>query len=123
MSLSIYNSLTRELQDFVPLDQTETTMYTCGPTVYNYMHIGNYRTFFTSDILYRTLEFNGYKVKAVMNLTDLGHLTSDADEGEDKLEVAAEKEGKSAKEVADFYIKAFLKDSFSNNALTSMVAH
>jgi len=85
-------------------------MYTCGPTVYNYMHIGNFRTFFLSDTLVRTLEFNGYKVKHIMNLTDLGHLTDDNDDGEDKMEVAADKEGKSAKEVADFYIKSFMKD-------------
>ncbi len=85
-------------------------MYTCGPTVYNYQHIGNFRTFFLSDIIVRTLEFNGYKVKHVINLTDLGHLTDDSDAGDDKIEMAAEREGKSAKEVADFYIKEFLQD-------------
>jgi len=85
-------------------------MYTCGPTVYNYQHVGNFRTFFLSDIIVRTLEFNGYKVKHVINLTDLGHLTDDSDAGDDKMELAAEKEGRSAKEVADFYIKEFLQD-------------
>ena len=110
MSLSIYNSLSKKEDQFRPIDPEEVLMYTCGPTVYNYQHVGNFRTFFLSDIVVRTLEARGQKVKFVMNLTDLGHLTDDADEGEDKLEVAAEKEGKSAKEVADFYIKAFHQD-------------
>ena len=89
-------------------------MYTCGPTVYDYQHIGNFRTFFTSDALLRTLIFNGSTVKYIMNLTDLGHLSGDnlgdADTGEDRLEKAAEREGKSAREIADFYIKDFMKD-------------
>lgn len=110
MSLNIYNSFSRKLEEFVPKNQDEVLMYTCGPTVYNYQHIGNFRTFFLSDMLVRTLEFNEYKVKHVINLTDLGHLTDDNDEGEDKIELAAEKEGKSAKEIADFYIKEFLQD-------------
>ena len=110
MSLSIYNSLTRQIEEFQPINPDEVLMYTCGPTVYNYQHVGNFRTFFLSDIIVRTLEFNGYKVKHVINLTDLGHLTDDSDEGDDKLELAAEKEGRSAKEVADFYIKEFLQD-------------
>jgi len=110
MSLSIYNSLSRQTEEFQPIHPDEVLMYTCGPTVYNYQHVGNFRTFFLSDIIVRTLEFNDFKVKHVINLTDLGHLTDDADEGEDKMEVAAEKEGKSAKEVADFYIKSFTQD-------------
>jgi cysteinyl-tRNA synthetase len=110
MSLTIYNSLTKTEEEFKPINPDEVLMYTCGPTVYNYQHIGNFRTFFLSDILYRTLEFNGLKVKHVMNLTDLGHLTDDGDDGDDKLEVAAEREGKSAREIADFYIKHFQDD-------------
>ena len=110
MSLSIYNSFTRQTEEFKPVHPDEVLMYTCGPTVYNYQHVGNFRTFFLSDIIVRTLEFNDFKVKHVINLTDLGHLTDDADEGDDKMEVAAEKEGKSAKEVADFYIKSFTQD-------------
>jgi len=117
MSLSIYNSITRQIEEFQPIKQDEVLMYTCGPTVYNYQHVGNFRTFFLSDILVRTLEFNGYKVKHVINLTDLGHLTDDADAGDDKLEITAEKEGRSAKEVADFYIKEFLKDYEALNML------
>lgn len=115
MSLSIYNSLSRQIEKFVPINPDEVLMYTCGPTVWNYQHVGNFRTFFLSDLLYRTLELNGYKVKLVINLTDLGHLTDDADQGEDKIEMAAEKEGKSAKEIADYYIKSFLKDYESMN--------
>ncbi len=110
MSLSIYNSLSRQTEEFQTVHPDEVLVYTCGPTVYNYQHIGNFRTFFLSDIIVRTLEFNDFKVKHVINLTDLGHLTDDADEGDDKMEVAAEKEGKSAKEVADFYIKSFTQD-------------
>ncbi len=110
MSLNIYNSISKKVEEFTPIIPDEAMLYTCGPTVWNYQHVGNFRTFFTSDILHRTLEFNGYKVKFIMNLTDLGHLTDDADAGEDKLELAAEEEGKSAKEVADFYIKGFMRD-------------
>ena len=114
MSLTIYNSLTRQEEEFKPINPDEVLMYTCGPTVYDYQHIGNFRTFFLADTMVRTLEFNRYKVKHIMNLTDLGHLTDDADEGEDKLEMAAEKEGKSAREIADFYIKAFQHECESN---------
>ena len=85
-------------------------MYSCGPTVYWYQHIGNLRAYFFADTLRRVLEYNGYKVKHVINVTDVGHLTSDADEGEDKMEKAAAKEGKSAEEIADFYFKVFLED-------------
>jgi cysteinyl-tRNA synthetase len=82
MALNIYNSLSRQTEEFKPINPSEILIYTCGPTVYNYQHIGNFKTFFTSDMLIRTLEFNDYKVKAVMNFTDLGHLTDDADDGE-----------------------------------------
>ncbi|MFC1621812.1 cysteine--tRNA ligase [Patescibacteria group bacterium] len=110
MSLNIYNSSSKQVEEFSPINQDEVLMYTCGPTAYDFAHIGNFRTFFTSDIILRTLRFNDYNVKFVMNLTDLGHLTDDGDDGDDKMEVAAEREGKSARDVADFYIKAFKKD-------------
>jgi cysteinyl-tRNA synthetase len=113
MALYLHNSLTKQTEEFKPIDPKNVTMYTCGPTVYFFQHIGNFRTFTSSDFLYRTLQFNGYDVSYIMNLTDVGHLTDDADLGEDKIEVAAEKEGISAKEVADFYIKHFL-DSFDS---------
>lgn len=115
MSLTIYNSLSKQEEQFKPLNIEEVSMYTCGPTVYDYAHIGNFRTYSLSDFLYRTLVFNDYKVKYIMNLTDLGHLTGDnegdADTGVDRLEKAAETEGKSAKEISDYYIKAFLADA------------
>ena len=85
-------------------------MYVCGPTVYWYQHIGNLKAYVFADLLRRVFEFDGYRVKQVMNVTDVGHLTSDADEGEDKIEKAAKKEGKSAKEIADYYFNLFLED-------------
>ena len=92
-------------------------LYTCGPTVYNYAHIGNLRTYIFEDILKRVLLYNGYKVKHVMNITDVGHLTGDMDMGEDKLEAGAKREGKSAKEIADFYTEAFRSDLAKLNIL------
>ena len=100
--LKFYNSLSRKTEFFKPLKKGRVGLYTCGPTVYNYAHIGNLRTYVFEDILKRVLEFNGYKVKHVMNITDVGHLTSDADEGEDKIEKGAKREGKTAWEIADF---------------------
>jgi len=84
MSLRIYNSATKQIQDFKPIEHTIVKMYTCGPTVYYYQHIGNFRTFTASDILLRTLKLNDYNVRFIMNLTDVGHLTDDADSGVDK---------------------------------------
>ena len=114
MPLALYNSFTKKIEDFEPINKDEVLMYTCGPTVYDYAQIGNFRTYSTADFLYRTLLYNDYTVKYIMNLTDLGHLSGDnlgdADTGEDRLEKAAEKEHKSVKEIADFYIKAFYKD-------------
>jgi len=110
MSLKLYNTLTRKKEIFKPIKKDFVGMYSCGPTVYWYQHIGNLRTYIFSDILKRVLEYNGYKVKHVMNITDVGHLTSDADTGEDKIERAAIKEGKSAKEIADYYWKIFRED-------------
>ena len=121
MELNLYNSLTRKIEEFVPINPNLVTMYTCGPTVYGYVTVGNYRTYTFADFLYRVLQYQKYNVKYVMNLTDVGHLTGDnegdADVGEDKLEKAAEKEGKSATEIADFYIEDFLKGFRALNLL------
>lgn len=108
--IKLFNTLTRTKEEFVPINDKKVGLYTCGPTVYNYAHIGNLRTYIFEDILRRTLEYNGYKVKHVMNITDVGHLTSDADEGEDKMERGARREGKTAWQIADFYTKAFKHD-------------
>lgn len=108
--LKLYNTLTRQKEEFQPIEDKKVGIYTCGPTVYNYVHIGNLRSYVFADILVRVLKYNGYKVKQVMNITDVGHLTSDADEGEDKLEKGAEREGKSVKELVEFYTEAFIKD-------------
>jgi len=110
MILKLYNTLTRKKETFKPLKKNEVGIYSCGPTVYWYQHIGNLRTYIFSDILKRVLIYNGYKVKHVMNVTDVGHLTSDADEGEDKIEKAAKKEGKKASDIANFYLKIFKQD-------------
>lgn len=107
--LKIYNTLTRRKEKFKPLKKI-VGLYTCGPTVYNYAHIGNLRSYVFEDVLKRVLLFNKYKVRHVMNITDVGHLTSDADEGEDKMEKGAKREGKTAWEIADFYTKAFKND-------------
>jgi len=114
--LRIYNSLSRKIEDFKPIHPSslQVGMYTCGPTVYDFAHIGNFRTYTTADVLKRALEYNGYEVDYIMNLTDVGHLTGDnlgdADFGEDRMEKSAKKEGKTAWEVAAFYTEAFLKD-------------
>jgi len=108
--LFLYNSLSRQKEGFKPIRDMEVGLYTCGPTVYDYAHIGNLRTYLFEDILKRVLTYNGYRVKHVMNITDVGHLTGDRDMGEDKLEKGAKREGKTAWEIADFYTKAFLDD-------------
>ena len=110
MDLNLYNTLTRSKEMFIPLDKKEVKLYSCGPTVYSFAHIGNFRTYIFMDTLRRTLKYNGYKLKHVMNITDVGHLESDADEGEDKMEKAAKKENKNPYEIAEFYTDAFLKD-------------
>ncbi|OGC49836.1 cysteine--tRNA ligase [candidate division WWE3 bacterium RIFCSPHIGHO2_01_FULL_40_23] len=107
MVFSIYNSLSRKVEGFKPLDPPNATLYTCGPTVYDYTHIGHLRKYTGDDLLKRALIYNGYKVKHVQNVTDVGHLASDADEGEDKLEKGAKREGKSVWDVARFYEKDF----------------
>jgi len=110
MTLSLYDTYTRSLREFEPLNPPEVGLYTCGPTVYNYAHIGNLRTYIFEDLLKRVLLLNGYHVKQVMNITDVGHLVSDADEGEDKMELSARRTGKSAWELAEIYTAAFKED-------------
>ncbi len=110
MSIKFYNTLTRTKEEFKPIDEKEIRMYSCGPTVYYYAHIGNLRAYLFMDNLRRVLKYNGYKLKHVMNITDVGHLVSDADEGEDKMMKAAKRENKNPFEIADFYMNAFMKD-------------
>ena len=108
--MRIYNTLTRNVEEFIPLEEGKVKLYTCGPTVYHYAHIGNIRNYIGHDILDKTLRMLGYDVYRAMNITDVGHLTSDSDSGEDKMEVARKREHKSAMEIADFYTKAFFHD-------------
>ena len=108
--LTLYNSLTRSLTPFVPIDPALVRVYTCGPTVYNYQHIGNMRAFLFADTLGRVLRWKGYPTKHVINITDVGHLTSDADAGDDKMEKAAAAEAKSIWEIAAHYTQAFKAD-------------
>ncbi len=109
--LSLYDNFTRTLRPFVPLRAGEDVgLYTCGPTVYDYQHIGNFRTFLFEDLLKRVLRWNGYEVRHVMNITDVGHLTSDADTGEDKMEKGSRRTGMTAWEMARLYTDAFLTD-------------
>jgi len=108
--INLYNTLSKTKEKFVSIDQELIGLYTCGPTVYNYAHLGNLRTYIFEDILKKVLLYNGYKVKHVMNITDVGHLTGDMDMGEDKLELGAKREGRSAWEIAEFYTAAFKKD-------------
>ncbi|MEK6886471.1 MAG: cysteine--tRNA ligase [Nanoarchaeota archaeon] len=117
MTLNLFNTLGRKLEEFKSLKDKQVGMYSCGPTVYWYQHIGNLRSYIFADILKRVLIYNGFKVNQVMNYTDVGHLTSDADEGEDKMEVAAKKEHKTAKEIADYYAKVFEEDCKKLNIL------
>jgi cysteinyl-tRNA synthetase len=119
--IKIFDTYTKKKRKFVPIEKNKVGIYCCGPTVYNYAHIGNLRTYVFEDVLRRVLEYNGFEVKHVMNVTDVGHLTSDADAGEDKIEVGAKREGKSAWEIADFYTKAFFKDTERLNILRPTV--
>ncbi len=115
MSLQLYNTLTRKKEEFKPLRDKEVGIYTCGPTVYNYAHIGNMRAYIFADILVRYLKYSKFKVKHVMNITDVGHLTSDSDTGEDKVEKEAKIEKKSAWDIAKFYEKSFSEDEKALN--------
>lgn len=111
MELKLFNTLTRKKEVFKPIHENGVVgIYSCGPTVYWFQHIGNLRTYIFSDILKRVLKYNDFSLKQVMNVTDVGHLTSDADEGEDKMEKAAAKEGKTAEEIANYYLKIFKED-------------
>ncbi len=110
MVLKFYNTLTKKKEIFKPLNPPKVGVYGCGPTVYWYQHIGNLYRYVFEDYLIRVLKYNGYKVTHVINVTDVGHLTSDADEGEDKIEKSAKKEHKTAKEIADYYFKVFRDD-------------
>ena len=111
MTLKLHNTLTGNTDDFVSREPNKVSLYTCGPTVYDYLHVGNWAAYIYWDILVRVLAANDFAVDRVMNITDVGHLVSDADEGEDKLEKGAQREGKTAWEVADFYSQDFLKNS------------
>ncbi len=110
MGIKFFNTLTRKKEEFKPIDEKEIKMYSCGPTVYYYAHIGNLRAYLFMDNLRRVLKYNGYDLKHVMNITDVGHLVSDADEGEDKMLKAARRENKDPFEIANFYMQEFLKD-------------
>ena len=110
MSLKIYNTLTKQKEEFESINPNEVKIYSCGPTVYYYAHIGNLRAYLFMDNLRRVLKYNGYKLTHAMNITDVGHLVSDADEGEDKMLKAARRENKNPFEIADFYTNAFLED-------------
>ena len=110
MSLKLYNTLTKQKEEFKPLQGNEVRIYTCGPTVYSFAHIGNFRAYVFMDTLRRVLKENGYTLKHVMNITDVGHLESDADEGEDKMEKAARKENKNPYEIAAYYTEIFFRD-------------
>lgn len=108
--MKLYNTLTKQIEEFIPFEEKKVKMYTCGPTVYHYAHIGNLRTYIFEDILEKGLSYLGYDVIRAMNITDVGHLTSDSDTGEDKMIKGAKREGKTVYEIADFYTNAFLSD-------------
>lgn len=108
--LRIYNTLTRQKEDFTPIHEGKAYMYSCGPTVYNYAHIGNLRTYIFMDLFRRTLKYDGYKLKGVMNITDVGHLLSDGDTGEDKMQKASREQKKSPWEIAAYYTDVFFTD-------------
>ncbi len=108
--MKLYNTLSRKVEEFIPYEKDNVTMYTCGPTVYHYAHIGNLRTYIAEDILEKALNYLGYNVKRVMNITDVGHLSSDADTGEDKMVKGAKREHKTVLEIAKYYTDCFKKD-------------
>ena len=108
--MKLYNTETKKIENFVPYNKDEVTMYTCGPTVYHYAHIGNLRTYISEDILEKTLNYIGFNVKRCMNITDVGHLSSDSDSGEDKMLKGAKREHKTVLEIAGMYTEAFYED-------------
>ena len=113
--MKIYNTLTKKVEEFIPHEAGKVKLYTCGPTVYNYAHIGNLRTYIFEDILEKTLNYLGYKVTRCMNITDVGHLTSDSDSGDDKMLKGAKRENKTVLEIAEYYTEAFKKDALKLN--------
>ncbi len=115
--MKLYNTASRKIEDFKPLHPPEVTFYSCGPTVYDYTHIGHLRTYVNNDILKRTLGYLGYKVKHVMNITDVGHLTGDSDEGEDKIEKGAVKKGTTVWELARVYTDYFISSIDAMNII------
>lgn len=115
MSIKLYNSLTKKKEEFVPIKKKEVGLYTCGPTVYSYPHIGNLMAYIVWDVLKKVLRHEGYKVNHIMNITDVGHLTSDGDEGEDKLVKASRESGQNAWQIAEFFIKVFRNNLYSLN--------
>ncbi len=117
MDIQLYNTLTRKKEIFKPIKKNQVGVYSCGPTVYWYQHIGNLRAYLFSDILKRVLLYNQFKVNQIINVTDVGHLTSDADEGDDKMEIAVLKEGKTATDIANYYFKIFKSDFKKLNIL------
>ena len=120
--MKFYNSLTKQVQEFKPRDENQVSIYTCGPTVYHFAHIGNLRTYIMQDILVKALKFGGYNVKRVMNITDVGHLSDDGDYGEDKMLKGAKRENKTVEEIAKFYTDAFFSDMKKlNNAMPDVV--
>ena len=121
--MKLYNTLSRKVEEFIPHNKNEVTMYTCGPTVYYYAHIGNLRTYISEDILEKGLKYVGYNVKRAMNITDVGHLVGDGDTGEDKLQKEAKKEKKSVLDIARFYTDAFFEDMKKlNNRLPDIIS-
>ncbi|MGB9743373.1 MAG: cysteine--tRNA ligase [Minisyncoccales bacterium] len=121
MPLKIYNTLTRKKEIFKPLKNKRVGLYSCGPTVYDYDHLGHAWTYTQTDLLRRVLEYNGYKVKHVLNITDVGHLTSDADTGEDKMEKSAKEKKKSVWEIADYFIKIYFANRKKLNLLEPQI--
>lgn len=122
MEISFFNTMTRSLETFIPLNPPEVRIYCCGPTVYDYAHIGNLRTYIFEDILRRTLEAAGYQVRHVMNITDVGHLTGDGDEGEDKMLKSSKESGRDVWEIAKYYTDAFFADTEELNILDPTIS-
>ena len=116
--MQIYNTLTHKKEEFVPNVPGKVAMYTCGPTVYHYAHIGNLRSYIMEDVLEKYMRYDGLDVKRVMNITDVGHLTSDGDTGDDKMLKGAKREHKTVMEIAEFYTKAFFEDCAKLNIKT-----
>ncbi len=117
MDIKLYNTMSRNIETFKPVNEGEVSIYTCGPTVYHFAHIGNLRTYVSQDIMKRMFLANGYKVKHIMNITDVGHLTSDGDTGEDKMEKGSKREGKSVWDIAKYYTDVFMNDISDLNIL------